>query len=168
MTAHVFRLGPDDAWRFVYARQRALLEDAPHHGVQAVNRASVLATLADDRSATFAIEADDSAHLIAVATIMRHAHAQYAHRARLAGVFVEPAYRRNGFARAVVEAAVEHARSWQSVEYVDLCVNDDAVAAQRLYELLGFVAWGRHSDAADVHGRRVTEIHMALALRDER
>jgi RimJ/RimL family protein N-acetyltransferase len=154
-------------------RQRVLIDEwetfvpLPTYGIERVTPNSVLGLLGDERSATYGIEADpeDSySQLVAIATVTRNAHHKYAHRARLVNVFVERAWRGRGLARAVVTAAIDAAREWNGVEYVDLTVNDDAVPAQHLYERLGFVRWGVQPEAAKARGRRITEIHMTLAL----
>jgi RimJ/RimL family protein N-acetyltransferase len=170
----VFRLQPDDSVRYVHVRQSMLVYEwglaGTRHGIETLTPSSVSGLLADERSATFAIEAIDGSNgeLIAVATITRGAHTRFAHRAKLVSVFVNPCHRGKGLGRAVVSAAVDHARKWPGVDFVDLCVSEDAQAAQRLYETMGFVAWGRQPEATDYHGRRVDEIHMTLRLNGAR
>lgn len=164
------RLGPEDAVRYVDARQRLLVHEwrraGMPHAVRTLTPGSVSGVLADDNSATFGIEAgpDPDAELVAIATVTRTTYSHYAHRARLVSVFVDEGHRGKGLGAAVVSAAVECARAWQGVDFVDLCVSEDAVPARRLYERLGFVTWGRQEDAADVHGRRLDDIHMTLRL----
>lgn len=169
----VIHLTEDDAVRYVYVRQRMLIDDwglaGPAPG-GAYSPSAAKTLLGDHRSATFGI-ADSPAGsyglLIAVATVTRNAHHKYAHRARLLSVFVDPPHRGKGFGEAVVAAAVEYARAWRGLEFIDLCVNGNAVSAQRLYARLGFVQWGRQSEAADSEGNRLDEIHMTLSLRDQ-
>jgi len=95
---------------------------------------------------------------------MRARSPKFAYRASIWGVFVEPAYRGNGLGRAVVTAAIDLARSWSGVDYVDLGASGAAPEAQRLYERLGFAAWGREPEATEIDGRRYDEIHMTLRL----
>jgi RimJ/RimL family protein N-acetyltransferase len=127
-------------------------------------------TLSDNSRAIFAIEEPstgtviENRSLIAACGIARSTSPKFRHRATIWGVFVEPAYRRNGLGRAVVAAAIDLARSWPDVDYIDLGASSGAPEAQRLYESLGFVAWGREPEATEVDGRRYDEIHMALRL----
>jgi ribosomal protein S18 acetylase RimI-like enzyme len=95
---------------------------------------------------------------------MRGKAPKFAHRANLWGVFVEPAYRGSGYGRAVVVAALEVARAWPGVDFVDLGVSENAPEALRLYESLGFVAWGREPETTAHARRRYDEIFMALRL----
>ena len=125
----------------------------------------VRAMFADERAATFAIEAPGSpGDLVATASIRRETRTKFAHRALVWGVFVEPEHRGRGWGRAVVTAAVDLARAWAGVDYVDLAVSENAPAAQRLYESLGFAAWGREPESTELEGRRYDEIYMTLRL----
>ena len=66
--------------------------------------------------------------------------------------------------RAVVCAAIDLARSWDGVDYVDLGVSENAPDARNLYERLGFVAWGREPESLQIDDRRFDEIYMCLRL----
>jgi len=55
----------------------------------------------------------------------------------LAELYVVPARRGNGVGRALLEAALDHARH-SGADRIDLGTSDDDVAARRLYESLGF------------------------------
>jgi len=164
----VVRLGPDDAMRYVYLRQRLVEYDwlrmGALHGLEMLTPGAVHGLLADGRSATFGAEARSDSALVSIATVVRTTHSRYAHRARLLYVFTDEEYRGGGFGAAAVSAAVDCARGWAGVDFVDLCVTEDALPAQRLYERLGFVAWGRQAEAADCNGRRIGDVHMSLRL----
>jgi RimJ/RimL family protein N-acetyltransferase len=169
VAASVFQLTPGDAVRYVYLRQRMLIDDwgyaIPAGAIDPYSPATAEELLEDGRSATFGIaKPGEYGQLVAVATVTRSAHGRYAHRARLLSVFADVRHRGQGLGEAVVVAALERARSWPGVEFVDLCVNGGAVSAQRLYARLGFAEWGRQPDAADYDGKRVDEIHMTLGV----
>jgi ribosomal protein S18 acetylase RimI-like enzyme len=55
----------------------------------------------------------------------------------LAELYVVPDRRGQGLGRALMEAAMEHARE-QGADYMDLGTSEDDVAARGLYESLGF------------------------------
>jgi ribosomal protein S18 acetylase RimI-like enzyme len=55
----------------------------------------------------------------------------------LAELYVVPDRRGQGLGRALMEAAMEHARG-QGADYMDLGTSEDDVAARGLYESLGF------------------------------
>ncbi len=175
------RLSSSDAARYARLRLRMLLDAPWAFGASPENDkgldiAHLEKALADDAYAIFAMElpplsgaaAPHGEHekpdLIAAAGIMRQVSPKFRHRASIWGVFVEPDYRRNGLGRAVVAAAIDLARTWPGVDYVDLGASVGAPEAKRLYESLGFVAWGREPEATEIDGRRYDETHMTLRL----
>jgi ribosomal protein S18 acetylase RimI-like enzyme len=172
MLPRPIRLVPADAERYAPLRLR-MLSAAPWAFAASPEDDRVLdlpflrALLTEEENAIVAVEGARGAHLpelVAAAGVMRKKRAKFAHRAEIWGVFVEPARRGEGLGRAVTEAAVELARGWAGVEYVDLGVSADAPEALRLYESLGFRAWGREPEATAHDGRRFDEIHMTLRL----
>jgi ribosomal protein S18 acetylase RimI-like enzyme len=177
------RLKPSDAERYARLRLRMLTAmpwafDASPQDDQALDRAWLVKTLIEEHSAIFAIqapgpprldwaglnEASDAPELIAAASITRVKQPQFAHRARIWGVFVEPAHRDRGLGRAVLSAAIDLARSWVGVDFIDLSVSENAPEAQRLYESLGFEQWGREPEATEYEGKRYDEIYMTLKM----
>jgi ribosomal protein S18 acetylase RimI-like enzyme len=139
----------------------------------ALDQARLEVLLAEEENAILAVEATEwlgisagAPHdeLLAAAGVVRMKQAKFTHRARLWGVFVEPAHRGKGLGKAVVGAAIELARCWSGVRYVDLGVSENAPAAQRLYETLGFKQWGREPEATQLEGRCYDELHMTLKL----
>jgi ribosomal protein S18 acetylase RimI-like enzyme len=165
-----FRLGPRDAER--YARLRlCMLADAPWAFAAspeddfAIDLARLTDLLREEQNAIVAIEADGSSELVAAAGIMRMKRTKSSHRARLWGVFVAPQCRGRGMGRAVAGAAIDLARSWPGVDFVDLGVSERAVEAHQLYASLGFEAWGREPETTQVAGRRYDEIYMSRRLR---
>ncbi|MCA9750695.1 MAG: GNAT family N-acetyltransferase [Gemmatimonadetes bacterium] len=174
MTISVLRLQPADADRYTRIRRRMLV-DAPWafaaspEDDRALDPAQLAEVLTSPAHAIFAVEGDTAPdggarELAAVASIRRETSPKFAHRAGVWGVFADPAYRRRGFGRAVVAAAVAHARTWPGVDWVDLGVSANAPAARALYESLDFVVWGREPDATEIDGVRHDELFLALRL----
>src|SRR5487761_1318477 len=64
------------------------------------------------------------------------------HGVELAGMYVAPAFRRRGFGRALLEAAVAHARSIAGVSQIRLGVNVANAGARALYRSVGFASCG--------------------------
>lgn len=105
----------------------------------------------------------DPAHpsrLLAVAVLLREQRPKMRHRAMIVSVYVTPRARGAGLGRAVVEACIEGARRMPGVEIVGLSVASRAASARRLYESLGFVAWGTQPDCIRIEGESDDEIHM--------
>jgi ribosomal protein S18 acetylase RimI-like enzyme len=103
-------------------------------------------------------------HLIAAAGLVREAKLKARHLATIYGVYTTPAARGLGAARAALTHAITIARTWPGVDWVQLSVSETAPIAQRLYESLGFIAWGTEPDATRVNGVGRAEIHMRLKL----
>ena len=171
-----FRLRETDIERYRELRRR-MLEDSPWAFEASPDDDHALTQLADSlgvqHNAIFAIAGEQLAdtkltsrgnELIAAAGISRASGTKYAHRARLWGIFVEPAYRGHGLGKAVMSAAIELARTWPGVDFIDLGVSENSPEARRLYERLGFQQWGREPEATDYDGQRFDEIYMSLRL----
>lgn len=155
-----FRVQPYDLDRYLDLRARMRRQDPVAFAGTSEDDGHVL--LAQDRAAVFAVEGEPGT-LVALAGVARGPAAGFSHRARLWGVFVEPGWRGRGFGRAVVTAAIAHARSW-GVEHLDLVVGEASTEARGLYERLGFVEWGRKAEAVEHEGRRYDWIYLSLRL----
>ncbi len=79
-------------------------------------------------------------------------------------MYVAPAHRGEGAGRALLEAAIAHARTLDGVRQIQLSVSEATPAARRLYERCGFTTWGTEVAALCHEGRAYTEHHMALHL----
>ena len=86
------------------------------------------------------------------------------HRGWLLQVYVKPTLRGTGAALAMLEAAVEHARS--EVIQVHLMVGAHNAPAIRLYEKAGFKIYGTDPRCLYVNGRYIDE-HMMVRFLDE-
>ena len=82
------------------------------------------------------------------------------HKANLFGMYVAPASRQGGFGRELVAAALACAASREGVKLVQLTVTEGNVAAQRLYEQCGFVAFGVEPFAVALDARYLSKVHM--------
>ncbi|MBL8745994.1 MAG: N-acetyltransferase [Phycisphaerae bacterium] len=166
MTNSVRRLVDRDAGAYV-ALRREMLEDSPFSFVGApgddrgLDVAFVREQIASGTAAYFgADDPADPSRLIAVALIVREPRAKMRHRATIISVYVTPRARGRGLGRAVVSACIEEARRWPGVEIVALGVWSRAPTARRLYESLGFTAWGVQPDSVRINGVSDDEVYM--------
>lgn len=102
--------------------------------------------------------------LVSSCVLLREAAQKRAHIAMLLAVYTTASARGQGLSSRVIAAALDHARTWSGVSVVQLAVSEGSPAARRVYERLGFVAWGVEPDALRVDGRSYSETHMALRL----
>ncbi len=158
----------DDAESLCALRRQALLdspwsfETSPEEDYS-TNPEIVRQKLSESESAVFATALnDDPAHLIAMTGVVRMQKAKSRHRALIWGVFCDPAHRRQGYALALMKAAIDLAFSWPGVETIGLGVSENAPEARALYEALGFRAWGTEPDALRIDGRSYAETYLAL------
>jgi len=106
--------------------------------------------------------------LVGIVGIYRYPSLKEAHKAYLWGLYVKTVHRGAGLGRALVETALTFAGTVEGVTQVHLAVTDRAGAAARLYESLGFVAWGVEPAALRIADLEVAERHMMRRIRRQR
>jgi GNAT superfamily N-acetyltransferase len=84
----------------------------------ALDESRVAETLAQDENAILAIE--EGSELVGGVGVARNRRSKFAHRAIVRAVFVEPAHRGQGLGAALLRGAIELARGWPGIDYVDL------------------------------------------------
>jgi ribosomal protein S18 acetylase RimI-like enzyme len=165
---NVRRLEPADAEALVKIRREALLtEPLVFSAVDGDDRSQLpfarKALGERDEQAVFGeVEGDELAGMVGV---IRFSGLKERHKCRLWGMYVAPQARGHGVGRALLEAAIAHARTWPEVEQLQLSVTEAAVTARRLYEAAGFRPWGLEVRALQWQGRFLDEEHLVLQLR---
>lgn len=81
--------------------------------------------------------------LIGIAGLRREALRKVRHKGTVWGVFVAPQWRRQGVARALLQAVIAHARELGDMVQIHLYVNGENPSARALYSGLGFIVYGR-------------------------
>lgn len=87
------------------------------------------------------------------------------HKATLFGMFVAPAARGRGIARALVAAVIADARARPGLDVLQLTVTAHNTSALRLYETCSFRVWGEEPDAVRWQGARWSKLHLWRPLR---
>jgi ribosomal protein S18 acetylase RimI-like enzyme len=160
------RLLPDETEAFIRMRREALdLEPsaflASPDDDRALDPSFVRESFSSSSQATFGAFAPD---LVGMVGIGRESRRKAAHKAYVWGRYVRAARRRSDVGRSLMIAALQFARGLEGVTHVHLGVAEGNASALRLYESLGFVAWGKEPDALRIGGEPVTEYHMVLEL----
>ncbi|WP_310631085.1 GNAT family N-acetyltransferase [Paraburkholderia sp.] len=114
-----------------------------------------------DRQCVFG--AFDGARLVGIVGWRREPRVKFAHKSLIWGVFVDPAYRRTGLARRLMESAIERARAC-GLEQVQLSVSARNPRAQALYRALGFEIYGTEPRAMRIANDYFDEDLMVLSL----
>lgn len=165
------RLDPDDTEMFAVFRREMLLnspwafgsspEDDRFRDLEALR-----AGLASGDTTIFAARDAENGRILATAGLVRDSKIKRSHIAMIWGVYVTPAARGRGLGRSVVSAAIDAARQWNQppIAMIVLTVSQNAPEARRLYESLGFIAWGVEPDALRVAGVSYSETYMHLRI----
>lgn len=165
------RLLPADASAFHALRLAGLQETPAAFGSSwEEERDLPLATLEGrlaERADTGVFGAFDGERLVGLVALGRESMRKLQHKGMIWGMYVAPEARGQGVGRALMDQALALARSVAALRQVNLCVNAANGPALRLYESLGFVAYGHERGAMCVDGVLHDEIHMALSLRDQ-
>ena len=163
-------LDPADARAYQSLRLRALRESPAAFSASPEDEAdrsmdevaARIAAAADGSICTLGIfEHDDLAGFLAVIHPLRE---KLRHRMELAGMYVAPEFRRRGFGRALLGAALVHAQSIPGVRQITLGVNATNTAARALYQSAAFECFGVEPAALQVGGAFYDEEHYVLRM----
>jgi GNAT superfamily N-acetyltransferase len=105
----------------------------------------------------------DGARPVGMIGLVKAAKVKQRHKATIWGMYVTPNARNKGVGRALLEAAIGHARGW-GLDQLQLSVTEAAPTARRLYEAAGFRLWGQERRALHWNGRFVDEYHLVLSF----
>jgi len=160
-----------DAESYRALRLRALREDPEGFGTtyaEAVTRplehtASRLRTTAES-DADVTLGAFDHDTLIGIVTLIREDGVKDRHKAMIFAMYVAAEERGHGVGRALMDAAITHARRVEGLEQLHLAAVTTNAPARRLYLSLGFVPYGVESHALKQGDRYWDEELFALRL----
>jgi RimJ/RimL family protein N-acetyltransferase len=102
--------------------------------------------------------------LVGMTGFARNPREKSRHKGVIWGVFVQPAWRSQGVARAMLADLIQRVKANSGVEKIILTVAADQAPAKRLYRSLGFEVFGHEKHALKVDGDYVDEDHMVLWL----
>ncbi len=142
-------LVPADAAAYRQVRLDALAEIPLTFGSHPEDEPDLVQTAArlaasDDRCFFGAFQGEQ---LVGIMRLSRYEAANEKHRAYLDGLFVLPAFRRDGCGRDLVRAALNRAAGLPGVRRVNLSVVAQQEAAIRLYQSFGFRVYGTEPEA---------------------
>ena len=100
--------------------------------------------------------------LIGIAGLVIRGRRKEAHKGLLVGMYVRPGSRKAGVGQRLVETIIEFAQG--EIELIQLAVISENEQARRLYNRLGFVAYGIEKKALKQGSRYYDEVLMAKDL----
>jgi len=96
--------------------------------------------------------------------LAREQRMKKSHSADVIAMYVAPESGRRGVGRALLQAVIDHARSFAGLEQLVLTVTRSNHAAAELYRTTGFVTFGVEPRAIKVAGEYFDKEHMILFL----
>ncbi|MBS4213804.1 MULTISPECIES: GNAT family N-acetyltransferase [Neobacillus] len=114
---------------------------------------------------TYTFGAFHNQDLIGVVTLMHEKPSKIRHRANIFAMFVTSNKRVSGVGTALLTAAIEKAKTIQTIEKINLTVTASNEKAKKLYTKLGFKSFGYEEKALIVNGEYFDEEYMVLHLK---
>jgi GNAT superfamily N-acetyltransferase len=102
--------------------------------------------------------------LVGTVSIEFSAKVKTRHKALVVAMFVHEDFRGQGLARQLMQAVVQHGKTLQDLRLLQLEVTQGNAAAERLYQSLGFQAYGVEPMAVLTANGFKSKVHMWLDL----
>jgi ribosomal protein S18 acetylase RimI-like enzyme len=112
----------------------------------------------------FTLGAFEDNQLVGMVGFYREGALKLRHKGYLVSMYVLPEYRSRGIARALLIEAIARAKRLPDLKQLLLGVVVTQATAKRLYESLGFAAYGREPDAVKIGDEYFDEEFMLLKL----
>ena len=172
MADRIRSLGPADIDPYRALRLRALREEPTAFASSPEDERQLSIEAVESRlqetASQVMLGAFDGDVLVGLSGLLRERRSKPLHKAWIVSFYVAPEARRRGLGRRLLEHTLARARTMPGLRQVNLGVNAGNVAARRLYESMGFVAFGLERGFMLVDGVPQDELSMVhvLAERD--
>ncbi|MGB8347276.1 MAG: GNAT family N-acetyltransferase [Ktedonobacteraceae bacterium] len=160
-----------DAEAFWNIRLRALRDDPEsfgssyeevlERGIAGITQGLRAKDVASD-DATFG--AFDGNQLVGIASFRRASSIKMRHKAIIWGMYVPRELRKEGIGKALMQAAIEYAKTLPDLEQINLAVVLTSREARHLFISLGFETYGLERHALKLHDRYFDQELMSLRL----
>ena len=120
--------------------------------------------IAHPEGLTLAFGAFEAGRLVGSVALEFSAKPKTRHKALVVGMYVLPASRGRGLARALMQAAIQACQARGDIGLVQLALTEGNLPAARLYESLGFTVWGVEPLALRMPEGFRSKVHMGLSL----
>lgn len=144
----------DDAETFFALRLEALQNNPEAYGsnyedsVKKWTAESYTASRVPDvGSDDFIVTAELDGKLVGMIGFYRDTYPKERHIGTIWGVYTAPAARRQGIGKKMLQAISDHAKNCDALAVINVAVITENQAAIKLYESVGFKAWGTQPDA---------------------
>lgn len=162
-------LTPDDAAIYRELRLQALMHDPNAFLVdpeqyRQMPLETIQRQISSEPEGKFTLGAFQKSDLIGMCTFLRETHPKIRHKGKVVAVYVHPQARGQGVARKLMETLIEQVRSYGTVEQLQLGVSHTQIAAQKLYESLGFQVFAHEKQAVKLADGYLDEEWRVLVL----
>jgi ribosomal protein S18 acetylase RimI-like enzyme len=171
-TMEVRILTEADAQAFWNIRLRALRDDPESFGAsyeEILERGIAGVTQGlrkkDSTHDSITFGAFDGDTLVGIAGLRREAETKKRHKAVIWGMYVPREMRGKGTGKALLEAAIAHAKTLPGLEQINLSVVLTSKEARHLFIALGFETYGLERRALKLHDRYFDQELMTLRLK---
>jgi RimJ/RimL family protein N-acetyltransferase len=170
MDVHI--LNEADAQAFWNIRLRALRDDPESFGAtyeEILERGIAGITQGFRKSDSALLDVTfgsfDGKTLLGIAGLRQEHQAKRRHKAVIWGMYVPQEMRGKGIGKALLEAAIAHARTIPEIEQINLSVVITSKQARQLFIALGFETYGIERHALKLHDRYFDQELMTLHLK---
>jgi RimJ/RimL family protein N-acetyltransferase len=153
------------------AIRRESLENSPHSFAESLDEHDALTAeefakrfASSTSNDNFIIGAFADSGLAGVTGFVRNPRTKLSHKGLIWGVYVRPAYRATGVARAILLEVIRRAKTIDGLGQVNLTVAE-GTPARHLYLSLGFEVFGHERNSLSIGGQYLDEDLMTLRLR---
>lgn len=120
--------------------------------------------IADPEAMTIAFGAIEGTDLVGTVALEFSAKPKTKHKALVVGMYVMPAWRSNGLARGLLQAAIDHCVARGDILAVQLEVTEGNEPAAKLYREFGFAQYGLEPMAVLTPSGFKSKVHMWLSI----
>ncbi|MEK4759643.1 GNAT family N-acetyltransferase [Viridibacillus sp. FSL E2-0187] len=114
---------------------------------------------------TFTFGAFNDKELIGVVTLVQESTSKLHHRANIFAMYVSSKFRGLGVGKALLSAAIDHAKTIESIEKINLEVITTNDTARNLYINMGFKTYGLEERALKIKNGYYDSEYMVLFLK---
>jgi GNAT superfamily N-acetyltransferase len=156
-----------DAEAWWHLRLQMLRDDSPSFADSAEEHQTTSLDTARERLSSgdpaenFVAGAFEDGHLAGTAGFFRSRHSKERHKGNIWGVYVRPQSRGKGVAKGLMQEIIQRARMIEGLEQI-LLVASAHLPARKLYESLGFEAYGVEPRSLKIGTEYVDDVLMIL------